>query len=142
LRVSITTTKFFVSLLVGWGILIQIGCSQRSSYHVSGKVQYKDGSPITGGVRTVNFEPTASTTAAIRKSATGQIGQDGTFEMYSRKPGDGVIPGKYAVTFVVMDKPMGGKLLIPPKYTSAADSPYEINVDGDKTDLVYEIDKQ
>jgi hypothetical protein len=109
---------------------------------VSGKVHYKDGSPITGATRAVRFEPTQSSSATIKKSASGVIAEDGSFEMFTRKPGDGVIPGKYAVTFVVMDKPMGGKLLIPSKYNSAADTPFEINVDGDKTDLVYEIEKQ
>jgi len=105
-------------------------------------VQYKDGTPITGGVRVVHFEPTQSTTAKIRKAATGEIATDGTFEMFTRKPGDGVIPGKYAVTFVIMDKPMGGKMLIPQKYVDAAETPFEINVDGNKSGLVYELEKQ
>jgi hypothetical protein len=140
--VWIRSTRFMVLLGLALSIFTTVGCNGRSTYQVSGKVQYKDGSPITGGVRVVNFEPTESSTATIRKTATGQIGQDGTFEMYSRKPGDGVIPGKYAVTFVVMDKPMGGKLLIPQKYASAAETPFEITVDGNKTDLLYELEKQ
>jgi hypothetical protein len=82
-----------------------------------------------------------SSTAEIRKLATGEIGSDGRFQMYTRKPGDGVIPGKYAVTFTVMDKPMGGKSLILPKYTSAAETPFEIDVDGNKTETVYELEK-
>lgn len=124
------------------GLALVAGCSRRTTYQVTGHAQYKDGSPITGGVRLVHFEPTASSPATIRKAATGEIGADGSFEMFTRKPGDGVIPGKYAVTFVVMDKPMGGKMLIPPKYVSPVDTPFEINVDGDKSGLSYELEKQ
>jgi hypothetical protein len=109
---------------------------------VSGKVHYKDGTPITGAARVIRFEPTGSSTATIKKTASGDIAEDGSFEMFTRKPGDGVIPGKYAVTFSVMDKPMGGKLLIPAKYNSAAETPFEVTVDGNKTDLLYELDKQ
>jgi hypothetical protein len=125
------------------GLALSVGCSGgRKTYQASGRAQYKDGSPITGGVRVVHFEPTQSSTATIRKAATGEIGTDGSFEMFTRKPGDGVIAGKYAVTFTVMDKPMGGKMLIPQKYVSAAETPFEITVDGDKTGLSYELEKQ
>jgi hypothetical protein len=122
-------------------LVSQIGCSGRSTYQASGRVQYKDGSPVTGGVRVIHFEPTQSSTATIRKAATGEIAPDGSFEMFTRKPGDGVIAGKYAVTFVVMDKPMGGKSLIPAKYGSEAETPFEIDVDGNKTGLLYELEK-
>jgi hypothetical protein len=142
LSVSITKAKSLICLLVACGIVVQVGCNQRSTYQVSGKVRYKDGSPITGGARVINFEPTQSTTAKIRKPATSQIAEDGSFQMYTRKPGDGVIPGKYAVVFVIMDKPLGGKMLVQEKYTKEVETPYEINVDGDKTGLEYEIEKQ
>jgi hypothetical protein len=124
-------------------LLIQLGCNGgRKSYQVSGKAQYKGGAPITGGVRAIRFEPTSDSTAELRKVASGSIGPDGSFEMYTRQPGDGVIAGKYVVTFTVLDKAMGGTSLIMPKYGSAADSPFEITVDGNKTDLLYELDKQ
>jgi hypothetical protein len=119
----------------------QPGCESRTTYQVTGRVQYKDGSPITGGARVIRLEPADDTTAKIRKGASGTIDEDGSFEMFTRKPGDGVIAGQYVVTFTVMDKPMGGKLLIPYKYTDAAQSPYNIDVDGDKTGLLYELEK-
>src|SRR5687768_14245710 len=86
----------------------QAGCGSRDSYQVSGRAQYKDGSPITGAMRVIRLEPTEDTTAEIRKAAGTSIAADGSFELFTRKPGDGVIPGKYAVTFTVLDKPMGG----------------------------------
>jgi hypothetical protein len=140
--VAVSTRRRFVLLLLVVGLVSQVGCGTRTSYQVSGKAQYKDSSPITGGVRVVRLEPTQSSTAAVRKAATGEIGADGSFDLYTRKPGDGVIPGKYAVLFTVLDKPMGGKLLIPAKYNSAVDTPFEITVDSDKTGLVYELEKQ
>jgi hypothetical protein len=132
----------FAALAVILGLLIHVGCTSRSAYQVSGRVQYKDGSPITGGSRVIHLEPAANTTAQIRKMATGEITSDGSFTMYTRKPGDGVIPGIYVITFSVLDKPMGGKSLIPAKYSSAADSPLSITVDGNKTELLYELEKR
>jgi hypothetical protein len=140
--VSISVLKYICCLILGLGLVSQTGCGQRSSYQVSGNVHYKDGSPITGGTCVIRFEPTQSSTATLKKTATGIIAQDGSFQMFTRKPGDGVIPGKYAVTFLVKDKPMGGKMLIPEKYVSATETPFEITVDGNKTDLLYELDKQ
>jgi hypothetical protein len=119
-----------------------VGCGGRTTYQVTGRVQYKDGSPITGGARIIRLEPADDTTAEIRKVASGEIAPDGSFNMYSRVPGDGVIPGKYVVTFTVMDKPLGGKMLIPANYTNAAESPFKLEVDGDKTDLLYELEKR
>jgi hypothetical protein len=118
-----------------------IGCGGRSTYQVSGRVQYADGSPLTGGTRIIRLEPTDDTTAEIRKVASGYIEPDGTFEMFTRKPGDGVIAGKYWVTFSVMDKPMGGKSLIAEKFTRIESTPFEILVDEDKSGLLYELEK-
>jgi hypothetical protein len=140
--VAVSLRRRLVLLLLVVGLVSQVGCGTRTSYKVSGQAQYKDGSPITGGVRIIRLEPTTSSTAAIRKVATGEIGSDGSFDLFTRKPGDGVIPGKYAVLFTVLDKPVGGKLLIPAKYNSAADTPFEITVDSDKIGLTYELEKQ
>jgi hypothetical protein len=118
-----------------------VGCGSRESYEVSGLARYKDGSPITGAVRVIRLEPTQDTTATILKAAGGTIAPDGSFEVFTRKPGDGVIPGKYAVTFTVLDNAMGGRSLIPQKYTNAVDTPFEIVVDDDKKGLEYELEK-
>jgi hypothetical protein len=131
----------FAALALAIFVLTVAGCGGRTAYQVSGRAQYKDGSPLTGGVRIIRLEPTDDTTAEIRKVAQGTIADDGTFEMYTRKPGDGVIAGKYWVTFTVMDKPMGGKSLIPPEYTTGESSPFEIVVDDDKAELLFELEK-
>jgi hypothetical protein len=131
------------TLILGIVVLAlpQAGCRGRTTHQVSGRVQYQDGSPITGAVKTIYLEPAENTTAEIRKMATGEIAEDGTFTLYTRKPGDGVIPGIYLVVFNVMDKPLGGKLLIPEKYKNPAETPFDIVVDEDKTGLLYELEK-
>jgi len=123
------------------GIALQAGCGGRESYDVTGRAQYKDGSPITGGVRVIQLQPAPDTTAEIRKAASSPIADDGSFEMFTRRPGDGVIPGKYVVTFTVLDKAMGGKSLIPETFTRGDTTPFEIVVDEDKTDLLYEFER-
>jgi hypothetical protein len=141
IRMAHASRRWIRFSLLCVGLPIAVGCSSRESYEVSGLARYKDGSPITGGVRVIRLEPTQDTTATIRKAAGGTIETDGSFEVFTRKPGDGVIPGKYAVTFTVLDKAMGGKSLIPQKYTNGVDTPFEIVVDEDKTGLTYELEK-
>jgi hypothetical protein len=101
---------------------------------------YKDGSVPKGGVRVVRFEPADDTTAEIRRTASGQIGADGTFEMSTRVPGDGVVVGKYNVTFSVWKAPREPISLVARQYTIAATTPYQVTVDHDVTDLVFEIE--
>ncbi len=107
---------------------------------VSGKVLYKDGSVPKGGVRVVRFEPAADSPTGIRKGATGDIQADGSFEMMTRKPGDGVYFGKYNVTFAIMKGPRDPVSYVDEKYTRAATSPYHVTVDKDIHDLAFEIE--
>lgn len=109
---------------------------------VSGTVKYKDGSPIVAPAKVVRFVPAPNTTAEVRKAASGYIRDDGSFEMYTMKPGDGVYKGQYAVVFSVLKNPMGGESLIQQEYTAAELTPYTIDVDGDKSELTYEIEQK
>jgi hypothetical protein len=109
-------------------------------YEVSGKVHYKDGSVPRGGVAVVNFRPTKESTAEVRQGASGAIGPDGSFSMFSRVTGDGVYAGDYAVTFTVIKGPMDPTSLILPKYMNALTPPFTITVDENKTDLDFEIE--
>lgn len=117
------------------------GCNRRpNTAQVRGKVLYPDGSVPTGGVRVVRFEPTQDTSAEIRKGATGQIQSDGSFEMATRVPGDGVFLGKYAVTFAVWKGPRDPTSLIDEQYTNSATTPYHVTVEDDIDDLVFKIE--
>ena len=120
--------------------MCQLGCTPKEMVQVSGRVQNKDGTPIEGAVRVIRFEPTPDSTATVRKTASSEIASDGSFILFTRRPGDGVYPGKYAVTFTVLTAPMGGKSLIKPEYNSADSTPYEVEVTDDMSDLVYEVE--
>jgi hypothetical protein len=134
--------RLFAAAGLALGFVVVVGCGGgNEAYQVSGRAQYKDGSPITGGVRIIRLEPTQDSTAKIRKAASGMIAEDGSFEMFTRKPGDGVYAGKYAVTFSVLTKALGGTSLIPARFTRADNTPFTIEVDNDKEELLYELDK-
>jgi hypothetical protein len=121
--------------------VVMCGCDQGPPmYKVTGKVTYKDGSVPKGGVCSVQFLPTANTTAQVRKGASGAISPDGTFEMHTRAPGDGVNAGDYGVTFAIWQSPTDPRSLIPPKYSNPATSGYKITVDKDISDLKFEIE--
>jgi hypothetical protein len=130
-----TVIVFLLSVL-----LPLAGCGQREMVQVSGRVQYKGGDPVTGGIRTIRFEPAPDSAAAVRKSASSKIGEDGNFQLFTRKPGDGVYIGKYVVTFTVLSSPTGGELLVDPTYVAPDTTPYEIEVTDDVSDLLYEIE--
>ena len=117
------------------------GCGGRpETAQVRGKVLYKDGTVPTGGVCVVQFQPAADTSAEIRKAASSEIQPDGSFEAYTRKPGDGVFLGKYNVTFSVWKGPMEPVSLIADKYTKADTTPHTVEVEGDRDDLLFEIE--
>ena len=93
-------------------------------------------------MRVVQFQPAADSPAKIRKAASGEIGEDGSFEAFTRKPGDGVIIGKYDVTFSVWPRTStsASSSLIDPKYTKASTTPYHVTIDDDVSDLEFEIE--
>src|SRR5690242_15878419 len=91
---SVGTSRYgsFLILILAGGLIA--GCNKGSSTaHVSGKVTFADGSPLKGGVRVVRFEPTQDMPTDKRRVASGGIENDGSYELFTRKPGDGIIPG-------------------------------------------------
>jgi hypothetical protein len=117
------------------------GCGKSQPVaQLRGKINFKDASLLNAGIRMVRFEPTADTNAVVRKGASGTINDDGSFELYTRRPGDGVHHGKYAVTFAFFRGAMDQRPLIPKKYTSAASTPYQIVVDRNRDDLSFDIE--
>jgi hypothetical protein len=119
------------------------GCgSSHPMAQVSGRVVFKNGPMPSAGVRYIRFECTADTDAAVRKGASGIINDDGSFELFTRRPGDGVNYGTYAVTFAIFPGVMDHRSLVPIEYTSAAATPYKrIVVDKDLDNLKFEIDQ-
>ena len=78
-------SKFAVLFLVVV-VLCLTGCGKKAK--VTGTVKFSDGTPLNVG--TVNF---TDGTNLFR----GEIQPDGTFEMRTFKPGDGVLKGSYKV---------------------------------------------
>ena len=141
-----------LALLCVATLVVAGGCGGRCK--VSGKVTYKDGSPLTYGVVVFANETT---------QCKGEVNEDGTYEMRTFKPGDGVPPGTYKIylsnttKFVESGKTVKTKMgdqeiempvmgknisLVPREYTIPDESPLgEITVKGKMTkDLQIDAD--
>jgi hypothetical protein len=130
------------SLLVGAICFCAIsGCGEsRPMAQVRGKVVFPNGKIPEAGIRMVRFEYAADSNATIRKGASGMINDDGSFELYTRRPGDGVHHGKYDVTFAFCRSVTDQRPLIPTKYAKPATTPFHIDVDEDKLGLEFRIE--
>ena len=74
-------------------LTINGGCSSTGLYSVTGKVTDETGQPIEGLAGSeIMFEGASS-------SSVGEIQPDGSYRLYTNKPGDGVPPGEYKVYF-------------------------------------------
>lgn len=119
------------------------GCGGPTLYQVKGTVVYKDDEDVAVLARgLVLFEPVD---ANVKVSVRGEIQPDGSFQMSTYHPGDGVIPGKYRV------------MLTPPSFRGRRDDPrpvllddrfqdfetsgLKITVEGPITDYVITVDK-
>ncbi len=121
-----------------------LGCNGgKRTYQVRGKVTYTDGSVPKGTVAVVLFSPVEGSTAEIRKGASGAIEPDGSFEMVTRMPGDGVNAGDYTVSFRIVRVAANGSMtsLVAPKYASPMLSPFKVKVDHNTSDLSYAVEK-
>jgi hypothetical protein len=78
-------------LPIGLLLMLAAGCGS-GPQPVRGKVTLDDGSPVTKGM--VVFE---SLGGDPKITARGDIQPDGSFQLGTYKPGDGVPPGKYRV---------------------------------------------
>jgi hypothetical protein len=117
-----------------------IGCgSGKPVAQVRGRVVCKNGELPKSSIRQIRFEPTTESKAAVRKGATGAINDDGTFEVYTRRPGDGVHLGEYAVTFAFYKSAMDHQSPIAPELTSSLTTPYRVTVEDDVDDLEFEV---
>lgn len=136
------TYQSLLALLVTTACLpAVVGCGDsRPVAQIRGKVVGKNGALPGAAIRVVRFEPTANSKTALRKGASGSINDDGSFELFTRKPGDGVNHGEYAVTFAFFRSATDQRPLIAAKYTKPATTPYKLVVDKDLDDLVFEVE--
>jgi hypothetical protein len=89
--------------LLTWGLLsafivFAVGCGGPKVYPVDGQIVYTDGEPAANlkGYK-VEFESVDALHEGHAVSAEGEVKPDGSFQMTTFKPGDGVFAGKHRV---------------------------------------------
>lgn len=146
-----------VVVLAAFALAAACGCGKKGpkTVRVSGTVKFADGQAPQvpeDGIARVVFQPVSTgqpgagqpASAQPTKTAYGNIGPDGRFEMTSFKPGDGVIPGRYKVLFEIATKyeDLETTSLIPAKYSNPDETPFEENIEKARTDLEYKLDRK
>ena len=122
-------------------LIAAAGCSSGNLSPVRGKVVFKDGTPLIGGlVRLRGIDQT------LQVSPRGDIQPDGTFVLGTYQVDDGVMPGKYQVAITppprrkVREKPVEGPI-IHPRFENFETSALEVEVKRGKNDFKIEVDK-
>jgi hypothetical protein len=129
------------ALLFALALAALAGCA-RKLYPVTGKVVFKDGSPLRGGM--VVFSPVDPESHV---GARGYIQADGTFELSTAQPGDGSLEGRYRVLVRPPlqgrgeDDPLRKVPLIDLRYTQFETSGIEVEVKPGKNELTIEVDR-
>ncbi len=126
------TLSFITALAMAVFAIALCGCSKApTTFKVNGKVTYQ-GKPLNTG--TVAFHHTDGKSPLVK----GEISTDGTFNLTTKRPGDGAVPGEYAVTVSSMTAGQGvegidkdyrpPKPLIPLKYMRLDETPLKATV--------------
>jgi hypothetical protein len=126
--------------LILFFLLTVIGCGGRKLYPVEGKVVFKDGSPLMGGM--VIFEPVDK---EIKMGARGEIQFDGHFQLGTEQERDGALEGRYKV-LVKPARPKKVDERNPPppalhsRYQALDTTPLEFTVTKDKSKNCFTIE--
>ena len=117
------------------------GCGAQHTYPVRGKVVFKDGTPLTGGL--VVFRPVDT---QLQVTARGDIQHDGTFVLGTYHEGDGAVPGKYQAAITppprrkIREKPVE-KPIVHPRFESYDTSGLEFEVKRENNNFTIQVDK-
>lgn len=114
----------FFALLIS----LTAGCSgDRMDLHpVSGTVKYEDGSVPEGEMSTITFVPV---NAMEGKGASSNVESDGSFQLWTLKPGDGgALAGEYRVTLSITRGYPKIQHLVAREFTDLRDTPLEATV--------------
>jgi hypothetical protein len=115
------------------------GCGRGGPYPVSGRLEYEDGEPITGlAGSTVTF-----TSDALGVEARGEIQEDGTFRLGTRREADGAPPGTYKV-IVTQPHPeperrVTGHPVVALIYEDPKTTPLEVTVEPKSNDFTLKL---
>ncbi len=131
MRMKLAKLAALAALIGGpcWGCGTSSG-TPVSLIQVKGKVTYK-GQPVTKGV--VEFEP-----EGYGRSAKGQLQSDGTFELTTLKPGDGVVAGAHRISIGNFDKSLAKDRALK-KYESPNTSRLTAEVSPEKTEFTFDL---
>lgn len=88
--------KYFFIFALATIFLCGCGPVRPKTVPVNGKITYFGGEwPNSGDLY---FAPEKSADGYSLRPASGKLAKDGSFEVMSFEPGDGLVPGKYLVT--------------------------------------------
>jgi hypothetical protein len=104
---------------------------------VSGTVAYSDGSPITAESGTIIFHPVDE----AGQPANGPVGEDGSFELMTRAPGDGVAPGQYKVVLKIWKSYRDQTPSVATEYGDAATTPLTATVDRNSSTFKFNVER-
>jgi hypothetical protein len=125
---------------------VLIGCSgdhgATARYPVRGTVKFKD-KPTQYAV--VTFHPVDPDQSEFG-SASGICNDEGEYQLTTKKPLDGAVPGKYrvAITWRIPDNPretetLYGKELLPKKYLDPKTSGLEREVEANDNEINFDL---
>ncbi len=98
--------------------------------HVKGKVTYK-GQPLNKGQ--IEFEPDG-----YGRPARGELHSDGTYELSTLQPADGVVAGSHRISITQVDKSLARDRAFQ-KYTSPNTSQLTADVTPEKTEFNFDL---
>jgi hypothetical protein len=101
-------------------LLAAAGCNSSGLYPVQGKIVDLKGNSIPG----IEGSQIHFSSLDGKISSVGEVQADGSFSLFTHKPGDGVQPGEYEIVIVRkwLDPEHAAPLAIDPKYESFATS--------------------
>jgi hypothetical protein len=128
-------------IILGILLVALSGCGS-NKYPVTGKVTFKDGTPLPGGL--IVFSPVDRTN---HTGARAYIESDGTFTLSTDSEGDGSLLGKFKVMIRPPsqgkgeDDPMSKVLMIDKKYLNLDKSGIELEVKPGNNDFTIVVDR-
>lgn len=124
-------------------VALSTGCSNvgDNMLAVGGVVKYSDGQPVTGEAATIVFHPVRSAESKLSRPASGTIDPDGSFELMTFKPGDGVYPGEYHVVLKAWSNYRKQRSAVPKKYTNETTTPLSATVNQEETIFEFTVER-
>jgi hypothetical protein len=115
-------------------LLTSCGSGLPQTIPVSGRITFDGKPPPASG--SVLFLPLEAAEGFPLRPATAAFGTDGQFKAKTFEPGDGLMPGKYAMSIECWDTPPNmtgnpGKSHVPKKYQSPQSSGFTLDIAPD-----------